>query len=201
MDTGESTQETVKTIAQGKPDVSVGPVVTAACFFCCRRAMGATRTRLSLRPCFPKGGNSWHSSGASRREDEKPYLKLRHIVAPKGTREQGPSSSRGPREGGHRPYARCNVAIWIAPGQSAKPSPNRLKRDRRDSRESNVISRSKFALSIAAAAVGLLATAPVFAQDTITVWWAKGFYKSEDDALLNVVKKFEEKTGIKVELS
>ena len=39
------------------------------------------------------------------------------------------------------------------------------------------------------------------AQDSITVWWGKGFYKSEDDALIAVVKKFEAKTGIKVELS
>src|SRR5580658_8640273 len=53
----------------------------------------------------------------------------------------------------------------------------------------------------AAAAVLLAAAHPAAAQDTITVWWGKGFYKSEDDALLKVVKKFEEKTGTKVELS
>ena len=47
----------------------------------------------------------------------------------------------------------------------------------------------------------MVAAQPVAAQDTITVWWGKGFYKSEDDALLKVVKKFEEKTGTKVELS
>jgi multiple sugar transport system substrate-binding protein len=39
------------------------------------------------------------------------------------------------------------------------------------------------------------------AQDTLTVWWAKGFYKSEDDALLAAIKKFEDKTKVKVELS
>jgi multiple sugar transport system substrate-binding protein len=57
--------------------------------------------------------------------------------------------------------------------------------------------------SIAIAAIGLLyATAPAMAQQkTITVWFGKGFYKSEDDALLEVIKKFEAKTGIKVELS
>src|SRR5579864_2581512 len=33
----------VKTIAQGRPDDPVDPVVTAACFFCCRRAMGVDR--------------------------------------------------------------------------------------------------------------------------------------------------------------
>ncbi|OAF18899.1 ABC transporter substrate-binding protein [Bradyrhizobium neotropicale] len=59
------------------------------------------------------------------------------------------------------------------------------------------------ALSLAVAAVGLFAaTAPAFAQQkTITVWWGKGFYRSEDDALIAAIKKFEEKTGIKVELS
>ena len=59
------------------------------------------------------------------------------------------------------------------------------------------------ALSLAIAAAGLLyAAAPAFAQQkTITVWWGKGFYKSEDDALLDTIKKFEAKTGIKVELS
>src|SRR5258707_15010639 len=38
-------------------------------------------------------------------------------------------------------------------------------------------------------------------QKSITVWFGKGFYKSEDDALLEAIKKFEAKTGIKVELS
>ena len=65
--------------------------------------------------------------------------------------------------------------------------------------------RSKLfgAFSLAVAAAGLLAiTAPAFAQQkTITVWFGKGFYKSEDDALLEAIKKFEAKTGIKVELS
>jgi multiple sugar transport system substrate-binding protein len=39
------------------------------------------------------------------------------------------------------------------------------------------------------------------AQETLTVWWVKGFYKSEDDALFAAIKKFEDKTHIKVELS
>jgi len=58
------------------------------------------------------------------------------------------------------------------------------------------------ALFGAAAGLALVAAGPAFAQDkTVTVWWSKGFYKSEDDALLAAVKKFEAKTGIKVELS
>ena len=66
-----------------------------------------------------------------------------------------------------------------------------------------MISKKLGGLSLAVAAVGLFAvTAPAFAQQkTITVWWGKGFYKSEDDALLEAIKKFEAKTGIKVELS
>ncbi len=39
------------------------------------------------------------------------------------------------------------------------------------------------------------------AQEKLTVWWVKGFYKSEDDALFAAIKKFEDKTKVKVELS
>jgi multiple sugar transport system substrate-binding protein len=39
------------------------------------------------------------------------------------------------------------------------------------------------------------------AQDKLTVWWVKGFYKSEDDALFAAIKKYEDKTGVKVDLS
>src|SRR4051794_31256592 len=57
-------------------------------------------------------------------------------------------------------------------------------------------------LIAAAVAAGMLAAAgPALAQDKLTVWWVKGFYKSEDDALLEAVKKYEQKSGIKLELS
>src|SRR5215210_6900074 len=39
------------------------------------------------------------------------------------------------------------------------------------------------------------------AQEKLTVWWVKGFYKSEDEALFEAIKKFEQKTGVKIELS
>jgi tetratricopeptide (TPR) repeat protein len=39
------------------------------------------------------------------------------------------------------------------------------------------------------------------AQEKLTVWWVKGFYKSEDDALFDAIKKYEAKSGVKVELS
>jgi len=50
--TGESTKETVKTIAQGRPVESGEPVVTIlVCFFqFAREAAGAPSARLSLRP-------------------------------------------------------------------------------------------------------------------------------------------------------
>src|SRR5271170_2014043 len=53
---------------------------------------------------------------------------------------------------------------------------------------------------IAALAI-VLSAAPSFAQETLNVWWVKGFYKSEDDALFAAIKKFEDKTKVKVELS
>src|SRR5262245_32431883 len=57
-------------------------------------------------------------------------------------------------------------------------------------------------LAAVLAACGLFAVAmPVAAQEKLTVWWVKGFYKSEDDALFEAIKKFEAKTGVKVELS
>ncbi|HEY2901479.1 MAG TPA: ABC transporter substrate-binding protein [Polyangia bacterium] len=45
------------------------------------------------------------------------------------------------------------------------------------------------------------AAVPAAAEEKLTVWWVKGFYKAEDEALFATIKKFEEKTGIKVELS
>ena len=59
----------------------------------------------------------------------------------------------------------------------------------------------RIAFFAAAAAALSVAARPAVAQTTITAWWSKGFYKSEDDALIAAIKKFEDKTGIKVELS
>ena len=63
-------------------------------------------------------------------------------------------------------------------------------------------SRGTRALAFAAAAaIGLLYAGAAGAQEKLTVWWVKGFYKSEDDALFAAVAKFEKKTGVKVDLS
>ncbi len=61
---------------------------------------------------------------------------------------------------------------------------------------------NKTLITCALAAAGLIAASPAFAQEKLTVWWVKGFYKAEDDALFAAIKKFEEKNkGIKIELS
>ena len=45
-------------------------------------------------------------------------------------------------------------------------------------------------LFAAAVAAGLLlGGAPASAQDKLTVWWVKGFYKSEDDALFEAMQE------------
>ncbi|WP_295139789.1 ABC transporter substrate-binding protein [uncultured Reyranella sp.] len=56
-------------------------------------------------------------------------------------------------------------------------------------------------LAGAAALAIAFSAAPGFAQEKLNVWWVKGFYKSEDDALFAAIKKFEAKTGVKVDLS
>jgi multiple sugar transport system substrate-binding protein len=54
----------------------------------------------------------------------------------------------------------------------------------------------------AVAGAAMLAFGPAMAQEKLTVWWAKGFYKGEDDALFAAIKKFEAKyPKIKVDLS
>ena len=55
--------------------------------------------------------------------------------------------------------------------------------------------------AMAGAAMASMAV-PAMAQDKLTVWWVKGFYKAEDDALFAAIKKFEERNkGVKIELS
>lgn len=59
-------------------------------------------------------------------------------------------------------------------------------------------------ITAALVGAGLLASGPSMAQaqEKLTVWWVKGFYKAEDDALFEAIKKFEAKyKNIKVELS
>jgi len=56
------------------------------------------------------------------------------------------------------------------------------------------------AASIASAA--LFGSTAAMAQEKLTVWWVKGFYKAEDEALFAAIKKFEAKhPKVKIELS
>ncbi len=58
--------------------------------------------------------------------------------------------------------------------------------------------------AIATALVGALlsaASAAALAQERLTVWFNKGFYPAEDKALETMIYRFEQKTGVKVDLS
>jgi multiple sugar transport system substrate-binding protein len=71
-------------------------------------------------------------------------------------------------------------------------------------RGGHVKTRSWAQLAIGAAVIAAFAgqaVSPTNAQDKLTVWWDKAFYKSEDDALFEAIKKYEAKSGVKVELS
>lgn len=60
----------------------------------------------------------------------------------------------------------------------------------------------KTTLAAAMVAAGLLSAGQAAAQEKLTVWWVKGFYKAEDDALFEAIRKYEAKhKGVKVELS
>ena len=54
---------------------------------------------------------------------------------------------------------------------------------------------------LSALALVIAFAAPVAAQETLVVYWTKGFYPQEDKALDDMVAKFQQKTGVKIELS
>jgi multiple sugar transport system substrate-binding protein len=60
----------------------------------------------------------------------------------------------------------------------------------------------KLILAASLLAMGAVTTSTAFAQEKLTVWWGKGFYKAEDDALFDAIKKFEAKNPkYKIDLS
>jgi multiple sugar transport system substrate-binding protein len=65
--------------------------------------------------------------------------------------------------------------------------------------------KRKLVISIALGGAFAIAAGQASAQERLdaklSVWWVKGFYKSEDDALFEAIRKFEAKTGRKVDLS
>ena len=56
-------------------------------------------------------------------------------------------------------------------------------------------------LAAACAAIGLAIANIAAAQESLVVYFAKGFYPAEDKAVDELVDKFQKKTGVKVELS
>src|SRR3954454_17685239 len=54
-------------------------------------------------------------------------------------------------------------------------------------------------LSVAALLLAFAGLA--LAQETLVVYWTKGFYPQEDKALDDMIAKFQQKTGVKIELS
>ncbi len=54
--------------------------------------------------------------------------------------------------------------------------------------------------AVAALTIAFSST-PGFAQERLAVWWEKGFYGAEDEALLVAIGKYEASTGVKVDLS
>lgn len=59
----------------------------------------------------------------------------------------------------------------------------------------------RLATGVALAAVATVWSAGAHAQETLTLWFTKGFYKAEDDALNAVIDKYQRASGVKVDLS
>src|SRR5690606_28504009 len=57
------------------------------------------------------------------------------------------------------------------------------------------------ALGLVLAGAFAAAAPQAMAQEKLTVWFNKGFYPAEDIALNQVIERFQQKTGVKVELS
>jgi hypothetical protein len=93
-DTGESTKISVNTIAQGRPDVSVEPVVSNSCaFFTAHEAAGAASARSSLRPLLFEGRRFSQSLGhAVSREGRRASALRVERSNPKRSRDSGASS-------------------------------------------------------------------------------------------------------------
>ena len=95
--TGESTKETVKTIARGMPGCSGVLVVTNSCtlFFIVREAAGASSARHSLRPLF-SGGPNVQANLARKTRGEIAKLSLAGCLKPESVARMERSVIRDP---------------------------------------------------------------------------------------------------------
>lgn len=62
----------------------------------------------------------------------------------------------------------------------------------------NVLKRT---LLLGAAALFTASSMPAWSAESLTVWWVKGFYRSEDEALYRAIDAFEKNNDVKIELS
>jgi multiple sugar transport system substrate-binding protein len=60
----------------------------------------------------------------------------------------------------------------------------------------------KLILAASLLAMGAVTTSTAFAQEKVTIWWAKGYYPQEDQGIFDAIKKFETKNPkYKIDLS
>jgi multiple sugar transport system substrate-binding protein len=60
----------------------------------------------------------------------------------------------------------------------------------------------RWAVNVAVLALGiLLVTTPAVAQDKLVIWWNKSFVPQQDDAMKEIVQKWEKKSGKQADLS
>jgi multiple sugar transport system substrate-binding protein len=60
----------------------------------------------------------------------------------------------------------------------------------------------KLILAASLLAMGAVTTSTAFAQEKVTIWWAKGYYPQEDQGMYDAIKKFEAKNPkYKIDLS
>ncbi len=104
---------------------SARPVVTAACFFCCRRATGAAGARPSLRPPPDLRADLMHDSGAIRRGRRcRMSASGNSFVLVRGRARQAPHGSRRrcapPHHEGLAPKPELHLAVsGVLIGRSA----------------------------------------------------------------------------------
>jgi hypothetical protein len=94
--------------------MSAGPVVTAACFFCCRRAMGEASARHSLRPLPDEGDLSsiTRALDALRASECMSVSKTQRLRP--NLRSSSPAKAGDPVRRGSSAQALTSLEYWIA---------------------------------------------------------------------------------------
>jgi hypothetical protein len=117
-------------LAQGRPGCPAKPVVTAACFFCCTRAMGAACTRPSLRPHDLRGPRLSCKARTHRAARMRPLTLFRSLTfeSEKICALARPLQSKQPHMASTCVDTDVSTSSW--PGLS-RPSTSRPSKERR----------------------------------------------------------------------